>query len=65
MAARKKKTPPKTTDMIFFGDHEDQDAKDLAYGDQKPGCKDIIKRNKKKTGYEDASFSGDWTPDTD
>lgn len=54
MAAKKK--------LKFFKNHEDQETKDLKYGDQQPACKKLAKKD---TTYTDASFSGDWTPDED
>ena len=48
--------------LAFFNDHDDQDAKDLKYGEQKESCK---KLSKTKVEYVDPSYSGDWTPDED
>lgn len=54
---------PKRTKLLnHFFDHEDQEAKDLLYGEQKPACKSYIKR---ETAFEDHSIGGAWTPDED
>ena len=49
--------------MLFFDDHDDQDQSDLTYGGQKEACKKLAKR--KSSEFTDASFSGDWKPETD
>ena len=59
MAARRTKRQKK---LSYFYDHEDQEAKDLAYGGQKDGCKKYLKAD---TTYEDGSIDGNWTPGED
>jgi hypothetical protein len=48
--------------LLYFVDHEDQEAKDLEYGGQKDACK---KRSKAQMPFEDHSISGDWQPGED
>ncbi len=59
MATKKSKRQKK---LSYFYDHEDQEAKDLAYGAQKDACK---KRLKSEPQFVDASIGGDWTPEQD
>ena len=47
--------------LSFFKTFEDQESKDLKYGEQIKGCK----KNTKKVIYEDPSISKDWNPETD
>jgi hypothetical protein len=49
-------------ELLFFVDHDDQEAKDLQYGDQQDACK---KRAKQDSTFVDHSIEGDWTPDED
>ena len=59
MATRK---PKRKKELSYFYDHVDQEAKDLAYGDQKPGCKKYIGKD---TTFADRSTGEGWTPDED
>lgn len=59
MATRK---PKRKKLLNHFFDHEDQEAKDLEYGAQKPECEKYLKKD---TTFEDHSTEGDWTPDED
>lgn len=47
--------------LSFFKTFEDQESKDLKYGEQIKACK----KNLKKTTYQDTSLSQDWKPETD
>lgn len=59
MATRR---PKRTRKLLHFYDHEDQEAKDLAYGAQKPGCKKYLKKD---VAFVDRSIDGSWMPDED
>lgn len=48
--------------LLYFVDHDDQESKDLKYGEQKDACK---KRAKKPVSYTDTSISGDWRVEED
>lgn len=52
----------RTRELLYFDNHDDQEAKDLQYGGQKDACK---RRAKKDSSYVDASIGGDWTPGED
>ena len=56
-------TKPKRKKLLnYFYDHDDQDAKDLLYGQQKEPCKKYLKKD---TSFQDHSTDASWTPDQD
>ncbi len=48
--------------LSHFTSFEDQESKDLAYGQQAPLCE---KYSAEKAQWQDASMSGDWLPEED
>lgn len=54
-----------TAKLTYFKDYDDQDRKDLAYGDQKKSCQTLIKKTKNQKGYTDSTISRDWKPEQD
>ena len=54
--------PQQKQSLKFFKDYDDQEAKDLAYGAQKPECKKYLKKD---NTFTDHSIEGDWIPDED
>lgn len=54
----------KRAPLSHFDSYDDQDLRDLAWGEQKVSCERFAKVSEPPR-YQDHSIRGDWTPDED